>query len=229
VASDPHENLLSDFPGAISAACDGGWINLEYQRPRRPAAVRCPRCARERIRNAIADFTPPRFRRPVSVPAAVTAWAERGTEAQGLYLAGQVGTGKTHAAWMAVAAWCFITSTDPSDASVRGPAVVAARMTDLLDDFRPGEVSVQRVRECQQAALLVIDDLGAEKPSEWTQERLYAVIDHRYANCLPLIVTSNVPPKNVAAQTGERVASRLAEMCEVVRTTGADRRKRGAA
>ena len=55
------------------------------------------------------------------------------------------------------------------------------------------------------------------------------MIDHRYANCLPLIITSNMPPKNVADQTGERVASRLAEMCEVVQMTGPDRRKRGAA
>jgi DNA replication protein DnaC len=102
-------------------------------------------------------------------------------------------------------------------------------MTDLLDDFRPGDDSVRRARDCQHAGLLVIDDLGAEKPSEWTQERLYSVVDHQYANCLPLIVTSNLPPKELAGQTGERVASRLAETCEVVLMTGADRRKRGAA
>jgi DNA replication protein DnaC len=55
------------------------------------------------------------------------------------------------------------------------------------------------------------------------------VINHRYDNCMPLVVTSNLPPKNVTDQAGERVASRLAEMCEVVLMTGPDRRKRGAA
>ena len=96
-------------------------------------------------------------------------------------------------------------------------------MTDLLDDLRPGDFSRQRVRDCQKASLLVIDDIGAEKASEWTAERLYTIIDHRYANCLPLIVTSNLPPSKLAEQTGERSASRLAEMCEVVAMTGTDR------
>jgi DNA replication protein DnaC len=229
VASDPHENLLSDFPGATSAECNDGWVDVDYPGAHRSSSARCPRCAQEKIRNAVAAVTPPRFRRPIAVPAAVTAWAGRGTTAEGLYLAGQVGTGKTHAAWTAVAAWCLVTGTAPADKDGCAPTVVFARMTDLLDDFRPGDASVRRVRECQQAALLVVDDLGAEKPSEWTQERLYGVVDHRYANCLPLIITSNLPPKRLADQTGERVASRLAEMCEVVLMTGADRRRRGAA
>ena len=235
MASEPHENLRSDFPGATSAECDNGWVEVEYSNESRSVSARCPRCELEKIRDAAAAFTPPRFRRPIAVPPPVTAWAARGTDAQGLYLAGQVGTGKTHAAWIAVAAWCLTTGTvphgDANDArhSGVGPTVIFARMTDLLDSFRPGDDSVRRVRDCQHAGLLVIDDLGAEKPSEWTQERLYSVIDHRYANCLPLIVTSNLPPKQVAEQAGERVASRLAEMCEVVLMTGADRRKRGVA
>lgn len=168
------------------------------------------------------------------MPRAVTDWAKLGTEAEGLYLAGQVGTGKTHAAWMAVSAWCLVTGVRPRDASRTedwlgserlSPTVVFARMTDLLDDMRPGEESVRRVRDCQRADLLVIDDLGAEKPTEWTQERLYSVVDHRYANRLPLIATGNLPPAKLVEQTGGRVASRLAEMCAVVPMTGADRRR----
>ena len=120
--------------------------------------ARCPRCAKEATRSAVAGLIPPRFRRPIAVPAAVTACAERGTEAEGLYLAGPVGTGKTHVAWMAVAAWCLITDTNPGNKEDHGPAVVFARMTDLLDDFRPGDASVRRVRDCQRAALLVIDE-----------------------------------------------------------------------
>jgi DNA replication protein DnaC len=237
---DLHENLTADFPGATEADCDGhGWIHVRFPEghEHHPGGnVRCHRCTRAKVHSALAEFVPPRFRDLVDVPEPVLAWARRGTKAEGLYLAGQVGTGKTHAAWVAVSAWCLRASVIPSgedfwEDGYSGrrkryqPTVIFARLTDLLDDFRPGDDSVQRVRDCQAAGLLVIDDIGAEKPSEWTQERLYSVIDHRYVNCMPLIVTGNLPPKQLAEQTGDRVVSRLAEMCTVVPMTGSDRRR----
>jgi len=217
-----HDSLLRFFPDAAAAACNGdGWATVTMPDDRQVQA-QCPGCWHERMADAIRDFTPARFRvRLLRLPAAVTAWAVRGAGAQGLYLAGPVGTGKTHAAWAAVAAWCAQTGTLPGGT----PGVIFARMTDLLDDLRPGDDSRQRVRQCQRAALLVVDDLGAEKASEWTQERFYTIVDHRYAACLPLIVTGNLPPSRLAGQVGERAASRLAEMCEVVAMTGPDRRR----
>jgi DNA replication protein DnaC len=228
-----HGDLIKLFPDAESASCDGDgkWATVTYPEPRGVTARECPRCQWNRMITATEHFTPVRFRDPIELPAAVKAWAERGTAAQGLYLAGQVGTGKTHTAWGAVAAWCMKAGVFPRGHATEGPwtrnspTVIFTRMTDLLDDLRPGEEARQRIRDCQHAALLAIDDLGAEKASEWTQERFYSIIDHRYANCLPLIVTSNIPPKELAAQTGERAASRLAEMCEIVAMTGTDRRK----
>jgi DNA replication protein DnaC len=238
-----HGDLSEFFPDAVSAECkgDGQWAELvcRDERGDYQTSAECPLCAKEKLAAAILRFTPPRFRAPVEIPAAVAEWAGRGRKAQGLYLAGQVGTGKTHTAWMALAAWCQATGTRPhgeeppsidwGGPSVRtAPNVVFTRLTDLLDNLRPGEAAVQTIRDCQRAVLLVIDDIGAEKPSEWTQERVYSVIDHRYAGCMPLIVTSNLPPSKLADQVGERAASRLAEMCEVVAMTGTDRRKPGA-
>lgn len=232
-----HGDLIGFFPTAVSAECngDGRWATVTYADERygsHAEAARCPRCEQDRLIASVWQFVPPRFRAPVEIPASVTAWAEQGRKAQGLYLAGQVGTGKTHTAWSAVVAWCTATRVRPSsngpevDWGMRStPPVIFTRMTDLLDDLRPGDDSRQRIRDCQQTGLLVIDDVGAEKASEWTQERFYSIIDHRYANCLPLIVTSNIPPKELAAQTGERAASRLAEMCQVVAMTGTDRRR----
>jgi DNA replication protein DnaC len=232
-----HADLIKFFPDAVSAECAGdghGWATVTYP-DGREAQSRCPGCHYEKMAAKIQRFTPPRFRAPVEIPETVAAWAQRGLKAQGLYLAGQVGTGKTHAAWVALAAWCAATGTIPhggeaasSDWPAHGriaPNVIFTRMTDLLDDLRPGDDSRQRIRDCQHAALLVIDDVGAEKPSEWTQERFYSVIDHRYVQQLPLIVTSNLPPAKLAEQVGERAASRLAEMCEVVVMTGTDRRR----
>ena len=235
----PHAGLFDSFPGALSAECDGhGFVNITIpgdgdERPV-PQSARCPVCAQAKLRSVIGDFIPPRFRNRIEIPQDAEDWAQGGRSAQGLYLAGQVGTGKTHTAWMAVAAWCMATGTFPRDegrqddvhggARIR-PTVIFTRMTDLLDDLRPGDSARQRVRDCQLADLLVLDDIGAEKASEWTQERLYSVIDHRYAGCMPLIVTSNLPPVKLADQTGARAASRLAEMCQVVPMTGMDRRR----
>jgi DNA replication protein DnaC len=232
-----HARLIEFYPDAVSAECnhDGhGWATVTFADGVERQS-RCPGCQVEEMAARVQRFTPPRFRAPIEVPETVTAWTERGKDAQGLYLAGQVGTGKTHAAWAAVTAWCVTTGTMPhsgepatSDWPSHGriaPNVIFTRMTDLLDDLRPGEYSTQRIRDCQRALLLAIDDIGAEKPSEWTQERFYSVIDHRYANQLPLIVTSNLPPAKLAEQVGERSASRLAEMCEVVAMTGTDRRR----
>lgn len=235
-----HGDVSRFFPGAESAECRGngmwatvtrGDVSGSY-----PASAKCPLCAEDRMKAAIWGLVPPRFRAPIAIPAAVTDWAGRGVKAEGLYLTGHVGTGKTHAAWMAVAAWCEVTSTIPHGEGYQeypancriSPNIIFARLTDLLDDLRPGDAAVRTIRDCQKADLLVIDDIGAEKPSEWTQERVYSVIDHRYAHCLPLIVTSNLPPKGLGAQIGDRPASRLAEMCQVVAMTGTDRRKPGA-
>jgi len=213
------------FPGATKVECDGydGYATITNP-DNTMSGSRCPLCTKQRLADSLAAFTPPRFAAEINVPEAAMAWAQQGHAAQGLYLAGPVGTGKTHAAWMTVRLWCEHTGTLPGTRDWAS-AVIFTRMTDLLDDLRPGDDSRQRIRDCQNAKLLVIDDLGAEKASEWTQERFYSVIDHRYANCLPLIVTGNLPPSKLADQTGERAASRLAEMCEVVPMTGADRRR----
>lgn len=237
MAGNGHGDVSRFFPGVAEARCDGvaGWAAITAA-DGADSQGRCPLCAADRIRDALGVLVPPRFRMPVTVPPQVSAWAEMGADGQGLYLTGPVGTGKTHAAWSAATAWCLRTGTVPVgevrvsvSGAVTRPNVIFSRMTDLLDDLRPGDGARDRIRDCQNAALLVIDDIGAEKTSEWTQERLYSVIDHRYANCLPLIVTSNLPPKQLAPQTGARAASRLSEMCAVVAMTGEDRRKPRAA
>ncbi len=242
--NEAHSDALRRaYPDATAAECDGdGWGILTYPDGSQESA-RCPECERENLLASVTAFVPPRFQAPIDLPPVVAAWAEGGLpRRQGLYLAGQVGTGKTHTAWHAAIAWCVATGTVPpaprgDSGSGAGPTVIFTRMTDLLDDLRPGEDSRQRVRDCQNCKLLILDDIGAEKASEWTQERLYSVIDHRYANCLPLIVTSNLPPGELAGkpgtaprnplaeQIGARAESRLAEMCEVFPMTGSDRRK----
>jgi DNA replication protein DnaC len=235
---DPHDSLIDDFPGALSAVCDGdGWVTVKH--PDRTAEAHCPVCTESHLIEAIRQFIPPRFRAPFQLDPQILTWAFTSpgrAKKSGLMLNGPVGTGKTHAAWLATAEWCAATGTYPWPGSV-----IFQRVTDLLDAFRPQDDRTQvRVRDCQAADLLVLDDLGAEKPSEWAAERLYMIIDERYVSCRPLIVTTNYPESRLAARLsglpdgapgrsvaegpGSRIASRLAEMCAVVPMKGADRR-----
>jgi DNA replication protein DnaC len=134
-----------------------------------------------------------------------------------LLLVGATGTGKTHQAYGAVRAL-----------SVCG-AQCSWLVTTAADFYaqlrpRPQVDSETEFRKFADSGLLVLDDLGAAKGTEWNEEINYRLVNHRYENELPTLITSNVPPKNLAAVLGERVASRLVEMAERVVLKGADRR-----
>jgi DNA replication protein DnaC len=72
--------------------------------------------------------------------------------------------------------------------------------------------------------LVIIDDLGAEKFTEWVIETLYQIINERYENMLPTIFISNLSLGNLSEKVGDRISSRIAEMCEVRELKGNDRR-----
>lgn len=135
-----------------------------------------------------------------------------------LLLLGPTGTGKTHQAYGALRAL-----------SLSGVACrwVLATAADIYAELRPrARVDTEAVFERYvKASLLVIDDLGAAKGSEWTEEINYRLINHRYAHMSPTLITSNVPPKDLGSELGERVASRLMEMTTRVVLKGTDRRR----
>lgn len=85
-----------------------------------------------------------------------------------------------------------------------------------------GERELQTLARCP---LLLLDDLGAAKTSEWTEELTYRLINHRYEHMLPTLITTNLPIPELRSALGDRVASRLAEMTERVILTGPDRRR----
>ena len=77
--------------------------------------------------------------------------------------------------------------------------------------------------------LLVIDDLSAERKTEYMQEIVFNVIDSRYRAGLPTIVTSNLTAdaiKNPADIAYQRIFSRLLEMCVPIEVKGEDRRRK---
>jgi len=64
---------------------------------------------------------------------------------------------------------------------------------------------------------LYLDDLGAEKSTNWAIQTLYLIIDHRYSNEMKTIITSNLTLDEIADKLDDRISSRIAGMCEVIR------------
>jgi len=134
------------------------------------------------------------------------------TPTRNLVLLGPVGAGKTHAA-AALARVVY-------DA---GRVVAFWPVVALMDALRPDGPA--RAAELVAVDLLVLDDLAVEKPSEWTTERLDLIVNGRWLDGRPTIVTSNLTPENLARALGERVWSRLVGDALVYRVPGKDRRR----
>lgn len=137
-----------------------------------------------------------------------------------LLMLGRVGRGKTHQSFGALRAL-----------SVSG-ALVAWKFATAADIYaqlrpRPRVDSEEVFQSYLTAPVLVVDDLGAAKNSEWTEEVNYRLINHRYQHELPTIFTSNFKADELTAEFGDRVASRLNEMTERVVLLGHDRRRAG--
>ena len=109
-----------------------------------------------------------------------------------------------------------------------GKSVVFVRSTDLVARFRDamgGDESEESVlRGFRYADLLVIDDLGKEQDTEWAVSTIFRVVDARYGDRSPVVVTSNFTRQELAAKfaskgdvkTAEAIVSRLFEMTEKV-------------
>lgn len=189
---------------------------------------------RERGAEVVAEHVPTRYRSAEVTAPRVVDWVnglivkaveERFTiprvrTGSSLLLIGGVGSGKTHQAYGVVRAlsasglqcqWLFTTAAD---------LYALLRPSSLQGD------SEAVLRKYSRITLLVLDDLGASKASEWTEEINYRLINYRYENELPTLITSNLPAKQIPSALGQRVSSRLAEMATTVPLVGGDRRGR---
>jgi len=76
-----------------------------------------------------------------------------------------------------------------------------------------------------QADLLVLDDAGAEKCTQWTEPTLYTIIDERYTNKRSIIVTTNAGLEELEQKIGFRAMDRLLEVCAIVENEGTSYRQ----
>lgn len=140
-------------------------------------------------------------------------------DGKGLLLYGTVGTGKTFAA-------CEVANALIDKGY---PVLVTnfARLTNTIQGMFDGKQ--EYIDSLNKFALLVIDDLGAERKSDFMQEMVYNIVDSRYRAGLPMIVTTNLSMAEIKSteQIGNaRIYDRVLERCFPVEVSGTSRRRK---
>lgn len=135
----------------------------------------------------------------------------------GLLLCGQVGTGKS-----------YLAAAIANELINQGTPCLMTNFSRIISRVSEKFGGDQKyLDDLNRFDLLIIDDLGAERDTEFTWEKVTNVIDARYRAGLPLIITTNFEPKDFAARGDirrQRVFSRLKEMCLLLEIKGTDRR-----
>jgi DNA replication protein DnaC len=145
---------------------------------------------------------------------------QRLDEGRGLWLYGDVGTGKTTLAML-------VSKT----ALEAGRSVAIYSLPRLLAEIRDTYEEGSRhsytdlLDRLAEVDLLHVDDVGTEKTSPWVLEQLYAIVNARYEEQKSIVLTTNLDREELAEQINPRTVSRLEEMCEELPLFGSDHRK----
>jgi len=160
------------------------------------------------------------------------------TNGKGLLLIGSLGSGKTHLA-------VGVLRRLIQERGARGIFCdYGALLKDIQKSFNPrsGTTEFDLLDPILNTEILIVDDLGAQKPTEWVWDNVALILNTRYNNKLTTIITTNYPdlppaggelsdPERAARELtlgdriGERMRSRLAEMCVAIKVKGPDFRQ----
>lgn len=177
--------------------------HAQYQREKSIENANIPRRFINATVNGYKPHTPSQKTAKAIVSDYVVNLKNNLESGQGLTLWGSVGTGKTHLAVAILLA-----------AQERGLSVHFDSEDGIFDHFKAEwgepEKEMQFLTKLQKVRFLVIDDLGIRRPSDYVSDRYEAIINTRYANGLPTIITTNRTPEQLS-EVYERQMSRLSE------------------
>lgn len=137
------------------------------------------------------------------------------SEGQGILFYGTFGIGKTHLA-AAIA-----------NRHMGKTPLLYISCPDLLAEVRDAmntKGAPNRLAIAKGVRLLILDDIGAEKPSEWVRETLFLLVNHRYEHKLPTIMTTNCAMDELDTKLGGRIVSRISEVSTCIKYEDIDRR-----
>lgn len=137
-------------------------------------------------------------------------------QGKGLLLYGSVGRGKTYA------------SCEVANALIdKGYSVLVTNFSRILNTLQSTFEKQEYIDSLNKFALLVIDDLGIERSTEFAKEQVYNIIDSRYRAGLPMIITTNLSIDKIKNPTdieNGRIYDRIIERCFPIEVTGQNRR-----
>lgn len=138
---------------------------------------------------------------------------------KGLIFYGNVGSGKTYTA-----------ACIANELISKGVPVLMTNFSRIINRIQASFEGRQEYIDSLNAFdLLIIDDLAAERNTEFMNETVYTIIDSRYRAGLPLIVTTNISLNemtNAVELSRQRIYSRILERCHPIAVNGTDRRKK---
>lgn len=217
--------------------CDGsGFVVDEESNTASDCACRAGRIAGARTRS-LAGRIPRRYqgvsfeRPPVSdiartapdqirsVRRYVRSISQNLDAGRGLWIQGDVGTGKTTLA--------MLVSKAALDAGRSVAIYSLPRLLNLLRESMDSDKGMVDFMDRLTAVdLLHLDDLGAENQTEWVLEQLYSIVNSRYEAERAIVATTNLMPDELSDRLGARTVSRLVEICgDLIPLYGEDKRR----
>jgi len=157
-----------------------------------------------------------------NAPEKVKEWLEKdGREKRSLFIYGKCGTGKTYIVFGIKKNLLLL---EDRDFTIWNSTKLASIFRD--ESMTKSEYDRNYTLEnlLKTTDRLIIDDFCAEKYSEFLEECFYRIMNDRWESTAPMMITSNFSLKEISDRIGDRIASRIAGMCDIIELTGEDKR-----